>query len=316
MTTAIFCVVPPRRLEYLNNTPLYRLYDGDYKLYSNGDRPLHNRIKSELLPAKLYIRKTDENVMFEELKESWTTALRENLTSGNIKKTKELIKDIAEDTIFSDPNDIISSKVEAVKALVDELIDGSNIEMLKSVLAISDKDYSTLVHSVRVMSLGISFAMYLKWSKRKTRIFALACLTHDIGKTQIPDEILKSDKQLTDEEYTAMRAHTVIGAVLLERVDFGNDKINDAVRDVAMYHHEKLDGSGYHGKKGNQISKFCRIVAIIDCHEALTSDTRTYRDPMSCYDACEYLVDEVNTGKYDLNLFKEYVKHLNPEKED
>ena len=250
--------------------------------------------------------------MFNELKESWTSALRENLASGDLSNTKKLIKDIAEDTIFSDPNDIISAKVDAIKALVDELIDGSSIEMLKSVLSISDKDYSTLVHSVRVMSLGISFAMYMKWSKRKTRIFALACLTHDIGKTQIPDEILKSDRKLTDEEYTAMRAHTVIGAVLLERVDFGNEKINFAVRDVAMYHHERLDGSGYHGKSGKGISEFCRIVSIIDCIEALTSNSRGYRKPMPLFHACKYIAKEVGSGKYDTYWFSEYIKHLDP----
>jgi len=315
MTRPIFCVVPPRRLEYLNNTPLYRFYNGEYHLYSNGDRPLHKRIRSETLPAKLYIRKLDEDVMFEELKESWTSALRENLASGDIKKTKELIKDIAEDTIFSDPNDIIKAKIDAVKALVDELIDGSSVEMLKSVLAISDKDYSTLVHSVRVMSLGISFAMYMKWSMRKTRIFALACLTHDIGKTQIPDEILQSEEKLSEEEYVAMRAHTIIGKVILERVSFGDLKIDAAVLDVAMYHHEKLDGSGYHGKKGEDISEFCRIVAIIDCHEALTSDTRKYRKAITSFHACKFIATEVVAGKYDKYWFEQYVRHLNPSKD-
>jgi len=314
MNRPVYCVVPPRRLEYLNHTPLYRYYNGDYQLYSYSDRPLQPRLSEPMRPPKLFYKKEDEEVMFEELKESWTSALKEHMASGNIRETRTLIKDIAEDTIFSDPNEIVGAKIEAIKALVDELIDGSSIKMLKAVLAISDKDYTTLVHSVRVMSLGISFAMYMKWSKRKTRIFALACLTHDIGKTQIPDEILKSDRKLSDEEYTAMRAHTVIGAVLLERVDFGDSKINSAVRDVAMYHHEKLDGSGYHGKSGDDISEFCRIVAIIDCHEALTSDTRKYRDPLTSYQACEYLVKEVNAGKYDKDWFEKYVKHLNPKR--
>lgn len=112
------------------------------------------------------------------------------------------------------------------------------------------------------------------------KIFAFSPL-HDIGKIGVPDAILLKPDSLTQDEYRQMQQHTVIGRALLDKM-LSNFSLDTAphieiLRNIAEFHHEALDGSGYpHGRSGDDIPIEARIVAVADVFDALTSD-RPYK---------------------------------------
>ncbi|NOY63012.1 MAG: HD domain-containing protein, partial [Gammaproteobacteria bacterium] len=119
-------------------------------------------------------------------------------------------------------------------------------------------------------------------------IFMFAPL-HDIGKIAIPDHILLKPGKLTEEEMNIMKTHTSKGSEMIDGMlqNFGLDHLADVniLRNIAVCHHESLDGCGYpHGKKGNEIPLEARIVAVADVFDALTSK-RSYKEAWSNSDA-------------------------------
>lgn len=118
---------------------------------------------------------------------------------------------------------------------------------------------------------------------------------HDIGKVGIPDDILNKPGKLTSEEWLIMKEHANIGANILADLKdslqiFGKQFYQMAI-DVTRHHHEKWDGTGYpYGLKGEKIPLSARIVAIADVFDALSS-RRSYKEPISFYDAVEIIKD-------------------------
>jgi HD-GYP domain-containing protein (c-di-GMP phosphodiesterase class II) len=112
---------------------------------------------------------------------------------------------------------------------------------------------------------------------------------HDIGKIGIPDDVLLKPGELTTEERDLMKTHTLRGRALIDRM-LGNFKLDglqhiDMLRNIAEFHHEALDGSGYpYGRRGDEIPLESRIVAVADIFDALTS-RRPYKKAWSNDDA-------------------------------
>ena len=112
---------------------------------------------------------------------------------------------------------------------------------------------------------------------------------HDAGKIGIPDAIMLKPARLDDQEFEMMKTHTKIGFNLL--YDDDNDFLKTAAL-ISLEHHEKYDGSGYpHGKKGEEISIYGRIVAITDVFDALLSE-RPYKTAWKFDEATKLLKDE------------------------
>ncbi len=123
-----------------------------------------------------------------------------------------------------------------------------------------------------------------------------ASILHDIGKTAIPDEILLKPGKLTSEEFEVMKAHTTIGGECLARANqnfvnqTGKESFLALARDIALYHHERWDGTGYpRGLRGEKIPLSARIVALCDAYDALTTD-RVYRMAMTHQEAKSIIV--------------------------
>ncbi|MDV7340553.1 HD domain-containing protein [Terasakiella sp. A23] len=139
-------------------------------------------------------------------------------------------------------------------------------------------------------------------------IFQFAPL-HDVGKVAVPDDILLKPGKLTMEEYELMKSHVVKGGDIISVMaeQFGLSALNffDMLRNIVMYHHEALDGTGYpHGLKGGEIPLESRIVAVADIFDALTSK-RPYKDGWSNDRAMKTL--QIEAG---VRLDKECVESL------
>lgn len=147
----------------------------------------------------------------------------------------------------------------------------STIEALA--LAIDAKDQVTHGHIRRVQRYTMALANALGVQEEK-QLDALkaAALLHDTGKLAVPEYILNKPGPLTPAEFERMKVHAAVGADILKSIDFPYP-----VEPIVRHHHENWDGSGYPGGlKGQQIPVGARILSVVDCYDALTSD-RPYR---------------------------------------
>jgi diguanylate cyclase (GGDEF)-like protein/putative nucleotidyltransferase with HDIG domain len=154
-------------------------------------------------------------------------------------------------------------------------------------LAIEAKDHTTHDHLQRVQIYARELAASLDLTEEELQALQAAALLHDIGKLAVPEHIISKPGKLTPEEFEKMKIHPVVGAEILERVRFPYP-----VAPIVRAHHEKWDGSGYPaGLKGEEIPIGARILAAVDCLDALASD-RQYRRAMPLEDAMKVVRSE------------------------
>lgn len=141
------------------------------------------------------------------------------------------------------------------------------------------KDEYTYRHSVNVAVMTGVIGKWLDWKPRSIRECVLAGLLHDVGKVHIAEEILNKPESLTPGEMKMMKGHARLGAKMLEGCG-----VSERVRLGVLQHHERVDGSGYHGLQGEDISSYARIIAIADVFDAMTSE-RVYKAAKSPFAA-------------------------------
>ncbi|MFN7920913.1 MAG: diguanylate cyclase [Bryobacteraceae bacterium] len=154
-------------------------------------------------------------------------------------------------------------------------------------LAIEAKDDTTHTHLRRVQVYALEIARELGLSNDEIHALEAAALLHDIGKLAVPDYIINKPGRLTKEEFEKMKVHPVVGAEILECVQFPYPVVP-----IVRSHHEKWDGSGYpDGIKGESIPIGARILSAVDCLDALASD-RQYRRALPLDQALAHVVNE------------------------
>ena len=158
-------------------------------------------------------------------------------------------------------------------------------------LAIEAKDHNTHDHLKRVQVYAMEVGRDLDLNKEDLDALRAAALLHDIGKLAVPEHIISKPGKLTPEQFEKMKIHPVVGAEILERVNFPYP-----VAPIVRAHHEKWDGSGYpHGLKGEEIPLGARILTAVDCLAALASD-RQYRRALPLDEAMARIVAESGTS--------------------
>lgn len=162
-------------------------------------------------------------------------------------------------------------------------------------------DNYIFTHSFNVALYSSALAMKSGFSEKEIMEIGIGGMLHDIGKMNVPDEILKKPGRLTQEEFELMKKHTEIGFELLRR----QDEIPLLAAHCAYQHHERWDGSGYPRQlKGEEIHPYARLMAVADVFDALTTH-RIYREPMLPHEAMEVLysgADRLFDQKYVLAL--------------
>jgi HD-GYP domain-containing protein (c-di-GMP phosphodiesterase class II) len=149
-------------------------------------------------------------------------------------------------------------------------------------------DTYTYEHSINVGLLAAALGKWLKLPLSEIIDLSTAGFLHDIGKTQIPLQILNKPGKLTNEEMDLMKRHAEFGYSLVRNIPGISEQISLA----ALYHHERLNGSGYpHRLKGPEIPFFAKIVMVADVYDAITSD-RVYRKNSSPFHAFDTIFSE------------------------
>jgi putative nucleotidyltransferase with HDIG domain len=177
----------------------------------------------------------------------------------------------------------------------------STIETLAT--AIEAKDGVTSDHIRRVQKFAIGLAKALGVTDEKTiKAINAAALLHDTGKLAVPEHILNKPGKLTPLEFEQMKLHVDVGADILSAIDFPYPVVP-----IVRAHHESWDGSGYpRGLKGDEIPIGARILSVVDCYDALTSD-RPYRPALTDAEAMKIVIDR--RGKmYDPAVVDTFLK--------
>lgn len=187
----------------------------------------------------------------------------------------------------------------AASSLVSEMV--CNSRALVSLTRLKDADSYTFTHSVNVGILSIYLAMCSGFSDDIEDI-AVGALLHDIGKVRIPPSILQKPATLSADEWQLMRRHSEMGVEILE----ASGGYSEVIRSCVLDHHEKFNGVGYpNAKKGSEIARHARTVAIADVYDALTTD-RPYRKAMDPRDAMMLMTDQMSNG-FDPALLRRFV---------
>lgn len=181
----------------------------------------------------------------------------------------------------------IAEMNELAKGKIAELID--TVGVINHLHMVRRTDDYTFHHSINVAVICGVLGRWLGFTGDKLQGVILAGLLHDVGKTQIPLEILNKPDKLTDSEMKIMQQHTVHGFNLLKKLP----DISPEVVMATMQHHEKIDGTGYPlGLKDSDIHEFSRVVAIADIYDAMTSD-RVYHKKVTPFEVVEIITDEM-----------------------
>lgn len=153
------------------------------------------------------------------------------------------------------------------------------------------RDNETGMHIMRMTNISVAIARAMGLPIEDREVLSIAAPMHDVGKIGIADAILLKPGKLTPEEFEIMKAHAEIGSRILS----GEDSLIKAAQEIALYHHENWDGSGYpNGLKGEEIPLLARICALADVFDALTSE-RPYKEAWPVQRAVDWV--RMESGK-------------------
>jgi len=195
----------------------------------------------------------------------------------------------------------IKKAKRVVESMVDQILEEE--QMLLGMTAIKDYDEYTYHHSVNVSILSIALGQRLGMSRRMLTELGMVSLFHDIGKMDIPNEILNKPTHFTDNEWSVIRKHPLWGLkAILKLKRFDDLTIKSAI--VAFEHHMNFDLSGYPKlKKGSKLDLLSRIVSLADQYDAMTSARVYSRIPLSPDKALSIMMERAGT-QLDPLLFK------------
>lgn len=180
-------------------------------------------------------------------------------------------------------------ELERLEPLVENMVDSlfRNQDALLPLARLKQYDTYTFEHSVSVCALMVAFSRGMKFSRETVKEIGMGALLHDVGKAGVPERILNKPAKLTDEEFAKMKSHVVQSVILLQNTP----GISDTALRVAGEHHERYDGTGYPNRlKGDEISLYGQMAAIVDVYDAISSD-RVYHKGMPPTQALKKLLE-------------------------
>lgn len=240
------------------------------------------------------------------------------------------------DTKFSGAALDLFQKAEERYGITENLINGKYREELDELLAkrafseqykrgflemlvytIDFRSEHTVIHTLATVNFAEQLGRLARMSGKDLRDLHYGALLHDLGKIAIPLNILESTGRLSDEEMKVMKAHVRITEMILEGI------VDDAVLQIAVRHHEKLDGTGYHkGLKAEDLSLSQQIIAVADILSALYGK-RSYKEAFSKEKILDIMNGDADSGKINKNVvtslernYDKIIKEFEKEKEN
>lgn len=212
------------------------------------------------------------------------------------KRVTEGIKFLYSDT--SSPN-LVSAAANVTGTLVSSIMENDAVALNIDVLKVSDE--YTFKHSVDVATMAMLIAKKCEMPEAEIQKIGMAGLLHDLGKSQIPNEVLNKAGKLTEEEFAIMKKHPVFGYQLLKE----KEDLPQEVLMGVLQHHEKINGRGYPvGLPADKISPYAKILAVADIYDALVTE-RPYKKAFSQQDAIEMIM--AMTDELDISFMRSFL---------
>ena len=204
---------------------------------------------------------------------------------GTFRRARSITKTLLDDIRLGGTINTDSAK-ETVNECVQSVI--RHPDALLWMSRMRDESEYTAEHCLNVCILAIAFGRQLGMSEEDLQNLGMCGLLHDVGKMKVPAAVVDKPARLTPKEMRMMMAHTVHGRNLL----LSTPGIYTGAIDVAYSHHERMDGTGYpRGLPGENISRFSRIIAIVDAYDAMTAD-RCYQAAKTSTEALKIIYQE------------------------
>lgn len=225
--------------------------------------------------------------------------VREDLdTMSKAKILRESSLAIVED-LFENPD--VSKALTESRPIVTDFINLMETapDAMPFLISLSGHDFYTYNHSLDVSIYSLGLAQALGFNAKDLEELGVAALFHDIGKRNVPLEILCKKGPLDEAEWDQMKRHPQYGLIILNE----QPNISDAIKAACFEHHESFMGNGYPQQlKGEEIHPFARIVAITDTYDAMTTQ-RSYNVPLKPIDAVTMMKEKL-AGRYDPEMLK------------
>ncbi len=190
-----------------------------------------------------------------------------------------------------------------VHSIIKEIL--KNKHVLLQISDIRVHNGYTLVHSVDTSILSTFIGVLLNLPSKKLEALALGALLHDIGKTKIPNEILNKPGVLNEQEFAIIKKHPIIS---MRKLRHANCYERDII-DIAMQHHEKINGKGYpYHLTEDLINPLAKIVAVADVYDALTS-VRPYKKAYKPHIAYK-IMKLTSSNEFDNDILNTFFNHV------
>ncbi|WP_353687094.1 HD-GYP domain-containing protein [Thermodesulfovibrio sp. 3462-1] len=279
--------------------PIYHLKDFNFKKIVEASSEKPSMIYGDTIPEEgdILIEKKDLPLFREYIE----------FLSKRVEEKELIIKESAKVLIAEVLNEPRSGeKIKKVGKVVNNIIETilDKPDSIYELLHLKGYDYYTYTHSVNVGVLSVGLGIQIGLDRDTIYKLGIGAILHDLGKSQIPNEILNKQGRLNETEYNIIKQHVLFGyEILKEKKEVPKESLL-----AVLQHHEKLSGRGYpYGLKGEEIKLFGRITAIADCYDALTT-RRPYKPPLTPYFALSIIVKE--KGDHDTELLKAFIKML------
>jgi len=255
----------------------------------------------------LYVRVEDDLAIPEfEPVPSYSEKVHNAPEFQHFKKVFEADIDMLKSAISDVINNDAPLEVEHLLSQTMQLISDSTnyVSVFDMLHNMREYDDCTYVHSVNVALICNVFSRWLRMSAEEAKLATLCGLLHDVGKLMIPDDIIKKPGKLTSQEYQTVKKHCQEGYKIL-----GATSLSKHVKNSAIMHHERCDGSGYpYGITAERIDPYAKMVAIADVYDAMTS-ARVYRGPL-CPFAVISVFENEGLQKYDTRCIMTFLENI------
>lgn len=257
-------------------------------------------------PSAVQAMEALEREMLDVVGEVATPVMR--VTIGEEMARANLLKSRAQRLVRAAMQDARLGKaveLDQIEPVVQDIAESilRNPGALIGLLRIKNKDDYTFLHSVTVCTLMVAFCRSAGMDAAVVHQAGIGGLLHDIGKALVPDEILNKPDKLTEQEFAIIRRHPQDGHDILLR----SKSIGPIPLDIALHHHERMDGSGYTKRlPGNEISALTQMATLVDVYDALTSD-RCYHKAMPAAEALRRIF-EWSRSEFDVKTVQAFMR--------